>query len=305
MKIDFLVNEVSGGWEPTDVRLGGTERGVVEWANELSDRGHEVRVYRNSKTGYHMVVGEVSYNDRDDYDGSGDITINVKSPEVGVAGPTIFYTNDVDADKQDLSHYGSVIHISNWAKDNIPVNNENVFVVPHGYNDKVIYPTVKYPQTCLYSSSPDRGLETLLKSWPKVKRECPDATLIVTYGAEGAEYPGIEYLGEVSEEEMDELYRTSDIWCHPANGGELQCIAGLKAQAAGCWPVVIPTMALQETIHYGTFATEDNYADKLVEALKGHPEQSYKGVSIEESTDKLLEVIQFTLDGYTSRKPTN
>lgn len=314
MRIDFLVNNVSGGWEPYDVRLGGTERGVIEWGEELASRGHEVTIYRNGRGNgvsekTYPNGGSIGYYPRESYVRSkGEVCINVKSPEIPPKVPTIFYTNDVDADKQDLSEYSAVIHISNWAKENIPVNNPNVFVVPHGYDDSKIMPQFKHRKQCIYTSSPDRGLDTLIRAWLTVGEQHPDATLLVTYGADGPDIPGVEYLGDLPEEEMDELYRSSEIWCHPASGGELQCIAGLKAQAANCIPVVIPTMALSETVRAGFFAQDDkDYASKLNEALEGsqndrirHQLSKERFTTIKQSTDKLLEVIHFTLDGHNS-----
>ena len=113
MRLNFLCNPVFNGWEPTDARLGGTERGIVEWAEELAKRGHKVQVFRNAKqwlapTEYNGVV----YAPREMYKGGADACINIKSPEQPSLEPTIFYTNDVDADKQDLSAYDAVIHIS-------------------------------------------------------------------------------------------------------------------------------------------------------------------------------------------------
>lgn len=311
MRINFVCNEVRGGWEPTDTRLGGTERGVVEWAEELAKRGHEVTVYLNRRIlkGQNAgnVINGVHYTHRTIYGtfGEADICINVKSPEISPIEPTIFYTNDVDADKQDLSAYDAVIHISEWAAENIGANNPHIFVVPHGYDETKIYPDKKVPKQCIYTSSPDRGLDTLLRAWLKVVPQHPDATLLVTYGANGPEIPGVTYLGDVSEEEMNRLYRESDIWCHPANGGELQCIAGLKAQAAGCWPVIIPTMALSETVKFGSFATKENYAETLIRALDKpfpRPDPLPHQITIKESTGKLLEVVNFVY-GNTSRRP--
>jgi glycosyltransferase involved in cell wall biosynthesis len=319
VRINFLVNQVFDGWEPTDVRLGGTERAVVEWAEELANRGHTVWVFYNQRPasdplktnmgGHHHLNG-VNYDSRDQYGvyphWQTGVCINIKSPEVSPKEPTIFYTNDVDADKQDLSAYDGVIHISQWAKDNIPVNNPNVFIVPHGYDDKLIYPEKKIPKQCFYASSPDRGLDTLLEAWPSVMRAHPDATLLVTYGASrffepGAfNLPGIINLGEVTEEEMAEVYRTSDIWCHPCNGGELFCITGIKAQAAGCVPVIIPTMALAETVKYGMFSNKDDYADDLTKVLGDGYTNSmvreelakYHFPTVADSTDELLKVIE-------------
>lgn len=301
MRISFIVNEVEGGWEPTDKRLGGTERGVQEWAEELAKRGHKVIVFRNGHDNDFFYNG-VAYLKREAY-APGEVTINVKSPEIPRQGPTLFYTNDVNANQQDLSDYDGVIHISRWAKANIPVNNELVFVIPHGYDFFKHTPGVKVPKQCLYSSSPDRGLETLLRAWVQVHEEHPDATLKVTYGAEALDIPGVEFLGDVSEEEMAKLYRESQYWLHPCTGAELQCIAGLKAQAAGCIPVVIPAMALEETIEDGYFAeTPELYTDTLSYALSGEEnEQILKRLSkkkfttIQESTNMLLDAIGLVL----------
>lgn len=318
MRINFLCNKVFDGWEPTDTRLGGTERGVVEWAEELVKRGHHVRVFQNGRNRQYQKHNGVFYSPRESYGKSFPIIepeacINVKSPEVDPIQPTIFYTNDVDADKQDLSKYDGVVHLSQWAKDNIPVNNPNVFHVPHGYDDELIYPDKKIPKQCFYASSPDRGLDTLLEAWPKVYEAHPDATLLVTYGGTGPALPGVMYVGELSEEEMAEIYRTSDIWCHPCNGGELYCITGIKAQAAGCIPVIIPTMALAETVNRGFKTTKEDYTKTLIEVLNMPMEARDKIrqdvishaplVTIKQSTDILLDVINDVLSRKDKPQP--
>lgn len=302
MRLNFLVNHIVGGWEPTDIRLGGTERGIQEWAEELVRKGHEVYVFRNGHKNSGMQVhGGVIYQERSTYHGHGDICINVKSPEQVPLEPTIFYTNNTDADQLDLSKYSAVIQISEWAKDNISVNNPKVYVVPHGYEPLKIYPETKIKNQCLYASSPDRGLETLLRIWPKVIAAHPDATLKVTYGAPEYDVEGVEFLGNVDEETMNQLYRESDYWTYPCNGGELQCITGMKAQAAGCIPVIIPVMALQETVKNGYFATADNYAEVLIDAMSKDNTEIQDALvmehypTIEESTNRLLEIIKQVL----------
>lgn len=298
MRVNFLVNPVFNGWEPTDDRLGGTERAVVEWAEELTSRDHEVAVFRNGNFDDLIVEHNgVSYIQREDYNGRGDACINIKSHDIAPKEPTIFYTNDVDAYKQDLSAYGAVIHISNWAKDNIPVNNPNVFVVPHGYDETQVKPGVKIPKTCLYASSPDRGLDTLLEAWPKIYAAHPDASLVVTYGA-NVSGPGISALGDVDEDMMAELYKSSQLWLHPCSGGELFCITGIKAQAAGCWPVYFPVMALQETVKFGKRSTPKTFARDVIDALNDDyivPHPLPPQPTIKDSTNELLKVVEFVL----------
>lgn len=277
MHIAFVVNPVFGGWQPTDARLGGTEEAVVHWAEEFVKMGHTAVVYRNS-FGPSVSLNGVPYIKREHFlSANPDVVINVKSHDIQPGKvPMLYVTNETNADKFDLSMYAGIVWPSEWARDNIPVNNHKTFIVPHGYDPAKIYPGDKIFKQCFYASSPDRGLETLLKAWPKVYKVHPDATLILTYGAQASDLPGVIALGNVDEETMNDVYRTSDIWCHPANGGELYCITGIKAQAAGCVPVVVPTMALSETVKYGyKLADGGDYADMLIEALDNARDRQY------------------------------
>lgn len=312
MRISFLVNKVVGGWEPNNARLGGTEESVVQWAEELVKKGHGVRVYYSSHSrdlmGYTDLSSRVVYMNRHYYEkdapGLGfDVCINVKSSEISPKESTLYLTNETNASELDLSAYEGVIWPSQWAVDNIPVNNKT-FILPHGYNAAQIYPDKKIPKQCFYASSPDRGLEILLEAWPKVYKAHPDATLIVTYGG-NIDLPGVINMGEIDQETMNDIYKTSDIWCHPATGGELFCMTGKKAQAAGCIPVIIPTMALSETVERGFKTDKENYAQTLMEVLglsmeyRDHIRQDIikhaNAMTWEESTDRLLEIINSVL----------
>jgi glycosyltransferase involved in cell wall biosynthesis len=305
VKINFLVNEVFSGWEPTDTRLGGTEESVVKWAEELVKLGHEVTVYKNERPIHYFLHCGVYYLDRGKYRGGGDICINIKSPEVSAKEPTLYLTNETNATDLDLSAYAGVIWPSQWCVDNIPVNNKT-FILSHGYDRKAIYAETKIPKQCLYASSPDRGLDTLLEVWPAVYDQHPDASLLVTYGAEPQDIPGVTFLGELDDGTMNELYRTSDIWCHPCNGGELFCITGKKAQVAGCIPVIIPTMALAETVERGFKTDREHYAQSLTyvlgmkmehrDAIRQDVIAHANALTWEQSTQKLLEIIGTVLN---------
>lgn len=266
--IAFVVNEVAGGWEPTDVRLGGTEEAVVKWAKQLSDMGHRVSVFRNGRDKANHIYGYVPYLPRQSYwFNNVDVTINVKSSDFTPQGPTIYVTNELNAPNLDLSGYHAVVWPSQWAKDHIWVNNSNVQIIPYGYDASALYLPVKKSKQVLYASSPDRGLYDLLEVWPDVLKAHPDATLKVTYGALGESMKGVEFLGDVDEQSMNRLYRDSDIWCHPCTGVELFCISGLKAQAAACVPVYYPTMALGETVRAGIMTNHEMLTSDLIDIL--------------------------------------
>lgn len=149
----------------------------------------------------------------------------------------------------------------------------------------------------IYTSSYDRGLEHLLKMWPEVKKEVPDAELHIFYGwtlfekfykdnpgsmmwmekmNKLMQQEGITDHGRVSQPELIEEYKKSGIWAYPTHFGEINCISGLKAQAYGCEPVVVNYAALQETVKFGRKVDGDIYDEEtqkaflneLVEALK-------------------------------------
>jgi hypothetical protein len=274
MQIAFLVNQVFSGWEPDDIRLGGTEESIVRWAEELAKRNHKVSVYRNGRNDNHIFKRRengVWYYPREEYKGA-DVTINVKSSEIAPTGPTLYLTNETNASSLDLSAYDGVIWPSHYAADHMEVNNPNIFILPHGYDSEKIYMDRKVPKQCFYASSPDRGLDFLLAIWPQVYIRHPDATLIITYGAH-VSLPGVINLGECDEETMNEVYRTSDLWLHPCSGGELYCMTGKKAQVAGCIPVIIPRMALEETVRSGYHAKNESEYLSLLLIVLDKPEE--------------------------------
>jgi len=260
MNISFICNPVyiDGGWSPWSTRIGGSEECIVETSWRLA-KNHKVKVFHNGK---HGTYKNVEYLPHEKFE-PGDITINVNYPEFISPGKSIFWSSLTK--HPDLSHFDIICGITDYAIQNTGLPSESI-ILPPGYDKDKIYPEKKISKQCFYASSPDRGLSTLLEAWPKVHATIPEATLIITYGGL-ADLDGIINLGVVDTDTMSEIYRTSEYWCHPANGGELYCMTGVKAQAAQCIPVVIPTMALQETVKDGIFATADNYADKLIEAL--------------------------------------
>jgi glycosyltransferase involved in cell wall biosynthesis len=128
----------------------------------------------------------------------------------------------------------------------------------------------------------------------------PDATLILTYGAEIPPTPGVINLGSVDGETMNEIYRTSEFWVYPCSGTELYCMTGIKAQAAGCVPVVIPHMALAETVRVGYKPSPEAFTAALIIALNADNTDITDALAKEhyptwnDSTNQLEELIKMT-----------
>ncbi|MBS1913519.1 MAG: glycosyltransferase [Bacteroidetes bacterium] len=123
----------------------------------------------------------------------------------------------------------------------------------------------------IYSSSPDRGLDTLLGIFPLIRELLPDAELHVFYGFDnwdkaiemsqdaGARalrdlihrrmsQPGVFYHGRVGQEQLAEEYLRSDVWFYPTSFTETYCITALEAQMAGTLCVCTDLAGLSSTI---------------------------------------------------------
>jgi glycosyltransferase involved in cell wall biosynthesis len=293
MTIHFICNPVyiDGGWSPWSTRVGGSEECIIETSKRMA-KDHTVKVFHN---GQHGIYEGVEYLDHSEYTPA-DVTINVNYPDFEPQGKTIYWTSLLN--NPDTSKFDVVCGISQYAIDNTGLPDRTIIVSP-GYDDTSVKPDKKIAKQCFYGSSPDRGLDILLEAWPRVLSAQPDATLVVTYGGL-IDLPNVINLGVVDVETMNQIFATSEYWCHPANGGELYCMTGVKAQAAQCIPVVIPTMALAETVKDGVFATKDNYAEQLIRALSlSEPEKRAIKFNLskhhywtwKDTTNKLLSVI--------------
>lgn len=142
---------------------------------------------------------------------------------------------------------------------------------------------MRNPKLMIYGSSYDRGLEHLLKMWPDIREEVPDAELHVFYGwvlfdrvygdnperqawkqkiNDLMEQPGITHLGRISHGACIEKHKNAGIWAYPTHFGEISCITAMRAQAYGSIPVVINYAALKETVQHGIKVEGDIYEDE-------------------------------------------
>lgn len=134
-----------------------------------------------------------------------------------------------------------------------------------------------------YFSAYYRGLECLLLMWPQIRAQVPDATLDVYYGWESwvahqgedefyhrmeglfeeLKDEGVTVHGRVSHEELARAMQEIQVWAYPTQFEEIHCITALKAQEAGCYPVVTNVAALNETVQSGVkLKTKRIYIDE-------------------------------------------
>lgn len=153
------------------------------------------------------------------------------------------------------------------------------------------------PYSVGYFSAYYRGLECLLEMWPAIRKRVPNATLDVYYGWESwtalqgeddfyfrmerkfteLADQGVTVHGRVSHEELAKAMRQTQVWAYPTEFPEIHCITALKAQEAGCYPVVTNVAALNETVQcgdkiktrriYSDTYKQEKFVDAVVDAL--------------------------------------
>lgn len=132
----------------------------------------------------------------------------------------------------------------------------------------------KLPRQVIYSSNPDRGLETLRRAWPEICERVPEANLVVTYGWEGlrtwsndpawqaqqeqrrtellawAEQAGnVRFTGRLRKADLYRELAQSAVCGYSNNFWETFCITALETQAAGTPMVTTALGALPTTLN--------------------------------------------------------
>lgn len=129
--------------------------------------------------------------------------------------------------------------------------NLNYRIIPNGVDTERFYPDgeklSEYRNRTkilfLGRMDPRKGLDVLIQAFPTIKREIPDSILIVAgKGKKPRNIPveirdSIVFKGRISKEEVPVYYRSADLYCSPALGGETFGIVLLEAMASGT-PVI-------------------------------------------------------------------
>ena len=123
-------------------------------------------------------------------------------------------------------------------------------------------PAEKTPHRLIFTSVPDRGLGIVAETFPRIKEQVPDASLVITsdYRLWGAISPtndryiqmfmrmkDVEFLGAVPRERLVQEQLKAQIHYYPCLYEELFCIAVAESMVAGVLPITTPMGALQTT----------------------------------------------------------
>ncbi len=310
-------------WSPSSIKtgLGGSEQAVVYLGKELQKLGWKVTVFANPGKAAGDFEG-VKYlpwymlNPKDNFN------VLVLWRNIGFvdfkpkAKFTMVWMHDVpnnpDFTEDRVDKVNKIAVLSEFHKGLLrldrggkfePMPNEKVFLTGNGIVPMKPSKKVKRdPHRLIYSSSPDRGLVFLLKMWPDIIKEVPDANLHIFYGFnifdaihKGApgrmkwkqmvvdlmKQPGITYHGRVGHNELHKEQAQAGIWAYPTDFDEISCITGMECQALGAVPVTTTVGAVNETVKNGVkvdvdIRTEEGqkeYKEQLIKLLKNPKKQ--------------------------------
>lgn len=253
--------------------LGGGETGVLCMARSLKKLGHLVEVVtneselRNGSCDVCIVLQRWEF--LRDSPGPGKLNYFWAMDDVNV--PFTHPLSDQGILQKVLQNCDAVIVLSNYHQQRWC----QVFKVPPGkiFLSSMGIPLERFaaprfnlekrPRRAYYSSTPHRGLDVLLQTWPLIKAAVPDAELVVysslkVYGVpEMAEFqalydlarqlPGVIYKGSVGQAELRQAAMASRVLAYPCIFPETGCVTAMEAMAAGCVVVSTSLGALPET----------------------------------------------------------
>lgn len=310
-------------WHPADMTtrgLGGSETAAARLADALTGLGWHVTLYGNVQTGGWRSV---TLRHTDTFDPMDPVDLLLVQRTAGPfashnrAARTALWAHDTDfgpLSAQEADRIDHVLCLSRWHErhlaDSYPLVADRIARVRNGIDPAVAAAARQAAKPrqarVVYSSSPDRGLDTLLNVWPRVRDAVPDAELACcyadVYNAVADQDPavaahreqlreriaatdGVTSLGSLPQTGLALLMAESAVWAHPSMTPtgpfmETSCIGAMEAQAAGCLVVASGWGALPETVQVGRLVDdgddwEGRFADQLIEALRDTDGQAW------------------------------
>lgn len=286
MKIDFYSRE-NCPFDPNILwgrGLGGSEMALVFLAEALAKKGHDVTVW-NDRHADEQFSG-VNYRSLKwvDYNAiSTDLfvifRVSIPSPPLR-AKRTVFLSTDQATDQgwnRMLPWLERFICISdfhaNYIAHHWSVHPDNVYVCELGVNQEdYVGNLMKVEGRCIFCSVPHRGLDWLLRLWPKIADAVPQASLVITcdyrlwgrsndpgnreFVAQAAGMPGVTLLGAVPRSQLVEWQKSAVLMPYPCTYDENFCISAMECIAAGAVPVTTPVGALPTTVGHSGVVLE-------------------------------------------------
>jgi len=250
--------------------VGGAELALLTMCEAWHNAGHRVRLY-NSPT--HMGLSPFEQLPVDTFFARDerDILIIFRSPNHRILhanGKKIWWSTDqftVGDFRQFESKVDQIVTISpfhdNFFEETYGIENTTVIDLPVRMED-YDHDIEKVEHRMIFCSVPDRGLDILARAYPEIKRQVPDASLVITsdyrlWGVHEARnerfiqrflgMDGVRFLGAIPRMEMVEEQLKAEVMAYPCTYDELFAIAIAECEVAGAYPVTSTTGAVRTT----------------------------------------------------------
>lgn len=308
LKIDLYANDGSPlGVTPDYIYnrgVGGAELAMMTWAETMANRGHQIRIYNNPEQArayngveYHPQVAFNPLENRDVY-------IVYRSPNPHLRATKADFKIHWSTDQHTIGDFGrdifpfvdKVICISpyhvDYHKNRYSINDSKITYIDLGVRlDDYFEEIEKVEGRCIYCSVPDRGLEILAHCWPVIKKEKPDASLVITsdYRLWGSPSPGnhqhrlqwlhqpdVVFLGKIPRRQLIKEQLKAQVHTFPNTYEELFCISAAECQVAGAMPVTSSIGAVQTTNEWGKIIKgfpgngkwQQDFVDAIIEIME-------------------------------------
>ncbi|EME26175.1 Uncharacterized glycosyltransferase L193 [Galdieria sulphuraria] len=298
-----IVCLTSLSWDLHSKKIGGSEEAVVEYANELAQRGFQVVVFNATMREFpelmnplYQRLSRIPKFENIHFDFAISWRVPNKISNIN-ASKWVFWAHDCyDTPLHQLSSYDLGIFVSgtqlkqfievNGGEKALPKINQVVYngSLYRDFNP----PLERKKRRCIYCSDVKRGLKFLLSIWPSVVKKYPDAELHIFGGInpiDPKQYeiqnvinstPNCFFHGRVSNEELCCEFLKSSLFTYPCQYYESFCISAVKAQQHGCLPVCVLTAALKETVFFKSFSCDqlEDYETTLSKALEAEEKEA-------------------------------
>ena len=317
MKIIFYVGPSWKPWDASSIKIkgeGGSEIAAATMAQLLADRGHEVSIYNDPvREGKH---GSVDYWHHSKFKNlSCDLLIASRTPgavddsyAVRSCKKVLWHHDTHEYDSltpERNAKFSCHLALSQWHRNFLKSYYPfigNVKLTSNGLNTDLYKRTniKRDPHKMVWSSSPNRGLHTLVAMMPRIRRIVPDASLDVFYGFDNwietckktgnqeelmemrlikglaESTAGVKLHGRVSPSQLAEAQLGAGVWAYSTAWHETYCITAAEALCSGIVPVASNLAALPETLHgFGTLVNgnhetiryQNQFVDQVVKAM--------------------------------------
>jgi len=281
-------------WHKWDFRnideggIGGSETWVVWLARELEKLNYRVKVFADCDGVNDGTIEYMPYTQYNEYIEQNYIDYFISSRTTDPlkfpirAGKIYVQIHDIfllsPKDQLFLDRVDKLCVLSKWHWDFVKayhgIPDDKMALMANGldfnrYDNKSIE---RHPYRMFWSSSPDRGLDTLLYLFDFIKKEIPALELHIFYGfvnwesaarqkndvqalkkiedlKKAMNKPGVFNHDRIGQKQLAIEQLKSSLWAYPTAFSETFCITAIEAQRAGC-PVVASNYAgLQTTVN--------------------------------------------------------